>query len=122
MRVKHSKVLSIICLAPCPACTSSAQAFHEVAYQAESRDELLQAINLFLDDSIVLPPGDWDQKTLLPIMDMARKRAQVRRRNKRKEKTGEAFMWDFFVGLGVVIAIFCVLWLVFFFFFFCVPP
>ena len=66
--------------------TSSAQAFHEVAYQAESRDELLQAINLFLDDSIVLPPGDWDQKTLLPIMDMARKRAQIRRRLKQKEK------------------------------------
>ena len=59
-----------------------------MAYQAERREELLQAINLFLDDSIVLPPGDWDQKTLLPIMDMARKRAQIRRRLKHKEKEG----------------------------------
>ncbi|XP_025113828.1 band 3 anion transport protein-like isoform X2 [Pomacea canaliculata] len=64
----------------------SNQAFHEVAYKAESRDELLHAINLFLDDSIVLPPGDWDQRTLLPIMDMARKRAHLRRRKKQKEK------------------------------------
>ncbi|XP_070187695.1 band 3 anion transport protein-like isoform X2 [Littorina saxatilis] len=63
----------------------SNQAFHDVAYQAESREELLQAINLFLDDSIVLPPGDWDQKTLLPIMDMARKRAGIRRKLKQKE-------------------------------------
>lgn len=66
------------------------QAFHEVAYKAESRDELLHAINLFLDDSIVLPPGDWDQRTLLPIMDMARKRAHLRRRKKQKEKEGES--------------------------------
>ena len=80
------EVLSIIHLSP----SSLAQAFHDVAYQAESRDELLQAINHFLDDSIVLPPGDWDQKTLLPIMDMARKRAQIRRRNKQKEKAGNA--------------------------------
>ncbi|KAK7501372.1 hypothetical protein BaRGS_00007497 [Batillaria attramentaria] len=64
----------------------SNQAFHDVAYQADSRQEMLHAINLFLDDSIVLPPGDWDQKTLLPIMDMARKRAQIRRRKKQKEK------------------------------------
>ncbi|KAK6165534.1 hypothetical protein SNE40_022447 [Patella caerulea] len=60
------------------------QFFHDVAYRAESREELLHAINGFLDDSIVLPPGDWDQKTLLPIMDMARKRAHIRRRKKQK--------------------------------------
>ncbi|XP_046565227.1 anion exchange protein 2-like [Haliotis rubra] len=60
------------------------QSFHEVAYKADSREQLLHAINSFLDDSIVLPPGDWDQKTLLPIMDMARKRANLRHRKKKK--------------------------------------
>lgn len=62
------------------------QHFHDVAYRAESRGELLSAINEFLDESIVLPPGDWDQKTLLPIMDMARKRAKAKRRIKQKEE------------------------------------
>ncbi|ESP03217.1 hypothetical protein LOTGIDRAFT_137764, partial [Lottia gigantea] len=62
------------------------QFFHDVAYRAESREALLQAINGFLDDTIVLPPGDWDQKTLLPIMDMARKRANLRRRKKQKQE------------------------------------
>jgi hypothetical protein len=70
------------------------QAFHTVVYNAESRDELLQAINVFLDDSIVLPPGDWDQRTLLPIMDMARKRAAIRHKLKQKEKEKEGrVMW-----------------------------
>lgn len=67
------------------------QHFHDIAYKAISRDELLHAINEFLDESIVLPPGDWDQKTLLPIMDMARKKARTMRRKKHKEeeKMGE---------------------------------
>eukprot|EP00105_Crassostrea_gigas_P004976 XP_011418394.2 PREDICTED: anion exchange protein 2-like isoform X3 [Crassostrea gigas] len=62
------------------------QHFHDIAYKAISRDELLHAINEFLDESIVLPPGDWDQKTLLPIMDMARKKARAMRRKKHKEE------------------------------------
>nr|XP_022325247.1 anion exchange protein 2-like isoform X2 [Crassostrea virginica] len=62
------------------------QHFHDIAYKAISRDELLHAINEFLDESIVLPPGDWDQKTLLPIMDMARKKARAMRRKRHKEE------------------------------------
>jgi hypothetical protein len=31
--------------------------FHNIAYKADDRKELLSAINEFLDDSIVLPPG-----------------------------------------------------------------
>lgn len=31
--------------------------FHNIAYKADDRRELLSAINEFLDDSIVLPPG-----------------------------------------------------------------
>lgn len=70
----------------------SNQHFHDVAYRAESRGELLSAINEFLDESIVLPPGDWDQKTLLPIMDMARKRAKAKRRIKQKEEEKQALL------------------------------
>ena len=44
------------------------QHFHEVAYTALMADDLLDAINVFLDDSIVLPPGDWDENLLLPVM------------------------------------------------------
>lgn len=32
--------------------------FHNIAYKADDRKELLSAINEFLDDSIVLPPGE----------------------------------------------------------------
>ena len=62
------------------------QHFHEIAYKAETRSEILHAINEFLNESIVLPPGDWDQKTLLPVMDMARKRAKIRRKKIKKQE------------------------------------
>ena len=61
------------------------QTFHDVAYRADEREDLLGAINEFLDDSMVLPPGEWDKKTLMPIMDMARQK-QLRKRKKKKEE------------------------------------
>ncbi|GFN95656.1 Anion exchange protein [Plakobranchus ocellatus] len=70
----------------------SNQQFHDVAYKAESREDLLRAINSFLDDSIVLPPGDWDHRTLLPITHMARKRAQMRRQKKQQMEEKEALL------------------------------
>ncbi|XP_013387963.1 anion exchange protein 2 isoform X2 [Lingula anatina] len=60
--------------------------FHEVAYRADDKRELLSAINEFLDESIVLPPGDWERETLLPIMNMARKRNRRRRKQKERER------------------------------------
>jgi len=42
--------------------------FHDLAYAAKSREDLLAAINSFLDDSIVLAPGDWDRHLLLPLL------------------------------------------------------
>lgn len=33
--------------------------FHQIAYKASDRRDLLSAINEFLDDSIVLPPGNY---------------------------------------------------------------
>ena len=35
------------------------------AYAIESKEELLRAINEFLDESVVLPPGDWGNEKLL---------------------------------------------------------
>lgn len=46
---------------------------------ADSRRDLLDAINDFLQDSIVLPPGEYNKKTLLPIVDMARKKQETKR-------------------------------------------
>jgi len=43
--------------------------FHDLAYAAKSRDDLLSAINSFLDDSVVLAPGDWDRHLLLPLLE-----------------------------------------------------
>ncbi|BFZ21740.1 hypothetical protein BsWGS_24779 [Bradybaena similaris] len=68
----------------------SNQQFHSVAYRAETREDLLRAINNFLDDSIVLPPGDWDHRTLLPITHMARKRALMRQQKKQQLEEKEA--------------------------------
>ncbi len=46
------------------------QKFHNVCYRIEERKELLSAINDFLDESVVLPPGDWDSKNLLSINEI----------------------------------------------------
>ena len=53
--------------------------FAMVAYNVEEKHEMLNAINTFLDDSVVLPPGDWDRKHILPIneiMEMKQRRKE----------------------------------------------
>lgn len=42
-------------------------------------------MDLFLDDSLVLPPGDFDKRTLLPIMHMARKKWQKEKEEAEKK-------------------------------------
>lgn len=54
--------------------------FHKVAYKANERRELLSAINEFLDDSIVLPPGDWERQALLPFDELRAKSEAIRKR------------------------------------------
>ncbi|GAB1862743.1 Anion exchange protein [Camponotus japonicus] len=54
--------------------------FHKVAYKATERRELLSAINEFLDDSIVLPPGDWERQALLPFNELKAKSEAIRKR------------------------------------------
>ncbi|KAF6019968.1 SLC4A3 [Bugula neritina] len=57
----------------------SNQKFREAAYKAKIHTDMLTAMNAFLDESIVLPPGDFDRKTLLPIMHMAQKKMNERK-------------------------------------------
>ena len=59
------------------------QAFHDIAYRADSREDLLTAINGFLDDTVVLPPGEWDRNVLAPIL-IAQSKAMARRRKMAK--------------------------------------
>jgi len=38
----------------------SLQIFHDVAYKAKDRTDLVAGIDEFLDQVTVLPPGEWD--------------------------------------------------------------
>lgn len=72
----------------------SNDSFHRIAYKAEDRNELLSAINEFLDDSIVLPPGNWSHEDLLPFEELKAKSEWIRSRKRKalklrnKEKSG----------------------------------
>ena len=37
-----------------------AQIFHDIAYRARNRDDLLMGIDEFTNAVTVLPPGEWD--------------------------------------------------------------
>lgn len=65
------------------------QQFHNIAYKTESRNELLSAINEFLDDSIVLPPGDWERQALLPIEELKAKSDAIKRRKQNALKKAQ---------------------------------
>ncbi|XP_022213728.2 anion exchange protein 3 isoform X4 [Drosophila obscura] len=54
--------------------------FHAIAYRADDRKDLLSAINEFLDDSIVLPPGNWDRHDLMPFEELKAKKDWIRTR------------------------------------------
>lgn len=41
-------------------CSSLDKIFHDVAYKAKDRSDLLAGIDEFLDQVTVLPPGEWD--------------------------------------------------------------
>ena len=60
--------------------------FYSTAYRVERKQELLGAINEFLDDSVVLPPGDWDEKHILPINEIKEMRQRRICRKRRLDK------------------------------------
>ncbi|XP_039612326.1 anion exchange protein 3 isoform X2 [Polypterus senegalus] len=59
--------------------------FHEVAYSADDRQDLLNAINEFLDCSIVIPPLEVDGKDLLKSVASFQKE-MLRKRKERENK------------------------------------
>ncbi|XP_042897163.1 band 3 anion transport protein [Parasteatoda tepidariorum] len=56
------------------------------AYKANNRNDFLHAIHNFLDNSVVLPPGNWDSKALLPVDEIRRKSLVPPKRIKDQEE------------------------------------
>jgi len=63
----------------------SNELFHNSAYGITDKEELLRAINEFLDESVVLPPGDWANEKLLSIQEIQ----EMRRRKKEHKEEAE---------------------------------
>uniref|UniRef100_A0A3B3THU2 Anion exchange protein n=1 Tax=Paramormyrops kingsleyae TaxID=1676925 RepID=A0A3B3THU2_9TELE len=63
----------------------SDKVFHEVAYFADDRQDLLNGINEFLDCSIVIPPSDVEGKDLLKSVSSFQKE-MLRKRKERGKK------------------------------------
>nr|UZN45887.1 solute carrier 4 member 3 [Triplophysa dalaica] len=62
--------------------------FHEVAYFADDRQDLLNGINEFLDCSIVIPPSDVEGKDLLKTVASFQKQMLRKRRERTHKKCG----------------------------------
>ncbi|XP_030830660.1 anion exchange protein 2 isoform X4 [Strongylocentrotus purpuratus] len=61
----------------------SDEVFRNIAYSARERKDILVGINEFLNDTMVLPPGDWDKELLMPITRLQkREQEKVNRRRK----------------------------------------
>lgn len=70
---------------PLPSCP---QLFHEAAYQADDRQDLLSAISEFLDGSIVIPPSEVEGRDLLRSV-AAYQRELLRKRREREQTKAE---------------------------------
>lgn len=64
------------------------QNFHEVAYFADDRQDLLNGINEFLDCSIVIPPSDVEGKDLLKTVASFQKQMLRKRKEREYKKCG----------------------------------
>ncbi|CBY15064.1 unnamed protein product [Oikopleura dioica] len=71
----------------------SNEVFHDAAYEAKSKTDLLKCIRVFLDDSIVLPPGQIENKCLLKSIEKIQagviKRKRIIKFKKELEEKGE---------------------------------
>ena len=65
------------------------QKFQKVCCIIEQKHELLNSISNFLDESVVLPPGDWDKKNLLSMADIMELKRKKRLRLAAIEKLRE---------------------------------
>ncbi|XP_038047086.1 band 3 anion transport protein-like isoform X2 [Patiria miniata] len=69
-------------LGRCFSTLMSSEHFHETAYSADCMEDLLSAMNEFIDDSVVLPAGNWDKELLLPILRTQNMKMKQRRQMK----------------------------------------
>ena len=66
-----------------------------MCYGIEEKDQLLLSINNFLDETVVLPPGDWDRenqiglKEILKLKQKKRLRLEVVERMKKEREEEE---------------------------------
>ncbi|XP_022102760.1 band 3 anion transport protein-like isoform X2 [Acanthaster planci] len=72
-------------LGRCFSTLMSSEHFHETAYSADCMDDLLSAMNEFIDDSVVLPAGNWDKDLLLPILRTQNMKMKQRRQKKEED-------------------------------------
>ena len=67
----HVSLSVCLCVCVCSIVTayprhpSLFQVFHDVAYKARNKEDLLAGIDEFLDKVTVLPPGEWDPQIRL---------------------------------------------------------
>ena len=66
------------------------QGFHNNAYKIEDKKHLLMGMDDFLDGSIMLPPGDWDRRNLLPMPQMIQMRKRMKERQAAKGGANQA--------------------------------
>jgi hypothetical protein len=86
------------------------QVFHDLAYYSESREDILHAINEFLDDTVVLPPGEWDRQLLTPLL-MKQSKVMAKRRKEAKQISGKTnnkldpiiYLYFFVCGYGLIV-------------------
>lgn len=79
-----SEVSFLGSLGPSLRAIPSPQLFHEAAYQADDRQDLLGAISEFLDGSIVIPPSEVEGRDLLRSV-AAFQRELLRKRREREQ-------------------------------------
>jgi len=59
--------------------------FHNTSYHAHDKKDLMQGLGDFLDDSFLLPPGEWDRRNLLPMAQMLDMRRKIKERKEGKK-------------------------------------
>ncbi|XP_022102508.1 anion exchange protein 3-like isoform X3 [Acanthaster planci] len=68
----------------------SDEVFRDIAYTGLDKHDIMKGISEFLNDTMVLPPGDWDRDLLLPITRIQKKeQAKVMRRRQTLKPTKE---------------------------------
>lgn len=78
------------------------QVFHDVAYKAKDRNDLVAGIDEFLDQVTVLPPGEWDPS--IRIEPPKNVPSQVKRSIKTTLLALLSVRWCFFPGFCLILS------------------